>query len=60
MSLTLKDSGGAALFSYNGFRFSVNCGDDLQLINMYAFPAGLFDLVSGAFWQMPGSLVGRC
>jgi len=60
MSLTLKDSGGAALFSYNGFRFSVNCGDDLQLINMYSFPAGPFDLVSGASWQMQGSLVGRC
>jgi hypothetical protein len=38
----------------------VNCGDDLLLINMYSFPAGLFDLVSGASWQMQGSLVGRC
>ena len=60
MTVNLKDAGGATVYSQGGFRFSVNCGDDLQLLNTHQFPPGLYDLVSGATRQFQGSTVARC
>ena len=60
MTVNLKDANGATLSSNGNFRFSVNCGDDLQLLNMQDFAPGLYDMVSGATWQFQGSTVARC
>ncbi len=57
--VTLRSAGGAGLFSYYD-RFSVGCGAN-HFVNFSGdFPPGLYDLVTGATWEMSSWRVERC
>jgi hypothetical protein len=55
----LRNAGGAGLFKYYD-RFSVGCGADHMENFSSDFPPGLYDLVTGATWEMGSWRVARC
>jgi hypothetical protein len=57
--VTLRNAGGAGLFSYYD-RFSVSCGANHMVNFSSDFPPGLYDLVTGATWEMGNWSVARC
>jgi hypothetical protein len=57
--VTLRGAGGAGLFKYDT-RFSVGCGADHMVNFSSDFPPGLYDLVTGATWELPSWHVARC
>ena len=57
--ITLRNAGGAGLSNYYQ-NFSVACGASIPVNFSKDFPAGLYDLVTGATWQLPSWSVGRC
>lgn len=57
--VTLRSAGGAVLFSYYA-RFSVLCGANSTFNFSENFPPGLYDLVTGATWEMSKWSVNRC
>ena len=57
--VTLRNAGGAGLFKYYD-RFSVGCGANHMVNFSGDFPPGLYDLVTGATWEMGSWRVARC
>lgn len=57
--ITLRAAGGAGLFSYHK-NFTVTCGLNLMVNFSSDFPAGLYDLVTGATWQLGSWRVLGC
>jgi hypothetical protein len=57
--VTLRSAGGAGLFSYYD-RFTVTCGASHMVNFTSNFPPGLYDLVTGANWEMSNWRVLRC
>jgi hypothetical protein len=57
--ITLRAAGGAGLFSYYK-NFTVTCGLNLMVNYSSDFPPGLYDLVTGATWQLGSWRVLRC
>jgi hypothetical protein len=57
--VTLRSGGGAGLFNYYD-RFSVTCGANHMVDFSSDFAPALFDLVTGATWEMPSWRVLRC
>jgi hypothetical protein len=57
--VTLRSAGGAGLFKYYD-QFSVFCGANYTVWFESDFPPGLYDLVTGATWEMGSWRVARC
>lgn len=59
IGFTLRGPGGSSLFTWS-HKYWVHCNDDRTMTFQYQFPAGLYDLVEGANWQLAGVSIARC